>query len=368
MLFGLIFSIILLSYIAFHAIAYFSLVKFFAISSVSLKIAIFLSLVFLAILFFVSVFLSHWKENFLTRELYFFSGVWIGFLINLVIFFALTWLIVFANSYLKFQIDLKMHAIIMIIAAIAVSVYGIWNAFSPAVKKINVQIEGLSEEWKGKKIVQISDLHLGHVYNGKYLWEIIEKINSLDPDLVLITGDFFDGTDGSLDSFIEPLKNISAKEGIFYVTGNHETYLGKEKVLKALLKTKIIALQDRMQTISGLQIIGIDYPERMDSKDLEKIINGISGFDPQKPSILLWHAPTQVENAKNAGISLMLSGHTHKGQLFPFGFITSLVFKGYDYGYKKDGNFSIYTTSGLGTWGPPMRTQKSSEIVEITLQ
>jgi predicted MPP superfamily phosphohydrolase len=123
-----------------------------------------------------------------------------------------------------------------------------------------------------------------------------------------------------------------------------------------------------MVTINGLQIIGIDYSGDIFSKNIAEIIKNLPGFDIKKPSILLWHAPTQIEAAKNAGISLQLSGHTHKGQLFPLGFITSLIYKGYDYGYKKEGSYSIYTSSGLGGWGPPMRTEKTSEIVEITLR
>ena len=91
-------------------------------------------------------------------------------------------------------------------------------------------------------------------------------------------------------------------------------------------------------------------------------------FDSKKPSILLWHTPTEIDIAKNTGISLQLSGHTHKGQLFPLGFITALVYKGYDYGLKQKGSYSIYTSSGLGGWGPPMRTEGMSQIVEITLE
>ena len=359
---------IILSYVAFHAFVYFSILHFFGITSVILKIILMIAFVFLAVSFFISTFLSHFQDNSFTRVYYFFAGSWIGFLTNLVLFFTLAWLVIFASSKVHIIANQKIIGAITILAAVLYLIYGIWNAFNPMVTKINVSVDNLPDFWKGKKIVQISDVHLGHIFNESFMKDASQKINALEPDIVVITGDLFDGTDGNLDIFIDSLDDINAPNGIYYVTGNHETYLGVEKVKAVLVKTKIAMLQDEMRDLKGLQIIGINYPDRTESKNIEEIIKKMNGFDSKKPSILLWHAPTQIKNAKNAGISLQLSGHTHKGQLFPFGLITSLVYKGYDYGYKKEGSFSIYTSSGLGGWGPPMRTEKRSEIVEITLR
>jgi predicted MPP superfamily phosphohydrolase len=359
---------IIISYIVFHAFVYFSILHFFGITSGVFKIILMIAFVFLAVSFFISTFLSHFQDNVFTRIYYFFAGLWIGFLTNLVLFFVLAWVIVFANSKMHIIANQKIIGGVAILASILYLIYGIWNAFTPMVTKINVSIGNLPDAWKGKKIVQISDVHLGHIFNASFMKDAAQKINALGPDIVVITGDLFDGTDGSLDSFTDSLNSINAPDGIYYVTGNHETYLGVEKVEAVLSKTKITMLQDEMRNVNGLQIVGINYPERMQSKNIGEIIKNMNGFDSKKPSILLWHAPTQIENAKNAGISLQLSGHTHKGQLFPFRFITALVYKGYDYGYKKEGSFSIYTSSGLGGWGPPMRTEKRSEIVEITLK
>jgi len=117
-----------------------------------------------------------------------------------------------------------------------------------------------------------------------------------------------------------------------------------------------------------LQIVGLSYPERLESKDLKQAINKLNNFNSASSSILLYHSPVQVEAARQAGINLMLSGHTHKGQIFPLGFITKLIYRGYDYGLKQLGDFSIYTSSGVGVWGPFMRTSGFSEIVVITLK
>jgi predicted MPP superfamily phosphohydrolase len=284
-----------------------------------------------------------------------------------MIFFVLAWVVVGAASAMNISANQKMIGVLAIAGSLIFTAYGIWNAFTPVVAKLDASIENLPQNWKGKKVVQISDVHLGHIYSPDYMDKIAEKINYLHPDMILITGDLFDGTDGNLDIFLPSLKKLNAPQGVFYITGNHETYLGVEKVKATLEKTSIVFLDDAMKNVEDLQIVGVSYPERMESKNISETIKSMPEIDSKKPSILLWHSPTQIESAKNLGISFQLSGHTHKGQIFPYGFITSLIYHGYDFGYKKEGIFSIYTSSGLGTWGPPMRTEKRSEIVEITL-
>lgn len=366
MLFALMFVVLISLFLLSHGAVYFSLVKFFAVKSLFVKKIIFWILVFLGGSFFASMILAHANDNAFSRGYYLFANFWIGLMVNLLLFFAFVWCIVLISSWLGRVPNEKLWAILAIVASIAYSIYGVWNAFTPKVTNINVAIDSLPKQWVGKKIVQISDVHLGHVYREDYLAGVVAKINVLNPEVVVITGDLFDGTDGSMDSFLFPLNEIKAP--VYFVTGNHETYLGSEKVYESIAKTKIIPLRDSLKTIDGLQIIGIDYPLRGAGRDIAKIIPDMEGYDQFAPSILLMHEPLQIESAKKVGISLMLSGHTHDGQLFPFNLVTSLVFKGYDYGFKREGSFAIYTSSGLGGWGPPMRTEKNSEIVEITLR
>jgi predicted MPP superfamily phosphohydrolase len=235
------------------------------------------------------------------------------------------------------------------------------------VKKIEVSINNLPKVWIGKKIVQISDVHLGHIYHYDYMLEVAKKINALEPDVIVITGDLFDGTDGHIDVFVEPLNLLKASRGIFYASGNHETYLGVGKTFEVLGRTKITCLRNEVKVVDGLQFVGIDYPAPNEKISVAATIKKIADFKASEPSVLLWHMPSQIAKIRKLGISLMLSGHTHKGQLFPFGIVTRLMFGGYDYGLKKKGNFSIHTSCGLGAWGTPMRTEKHSEIVEITL-
>ena len=360
--------LLMIIYLVAHWGVYFAFVYFFAITSIFAKNVLLDILIFLAASFFLATWLTHKIDNVLTRAYYFFSGVWLGFGVNLLLFFGLAWIVVFLSSLFDLSLNQKNFGIVAICGAFFFSIYGIWNNFTPIVTRLDVKIDNLPEFWKGKKIVQISDVHLGHIFGASYMHKVAKQINALKPDAIVITGDLFDGTDGNLKRFIAPLNELEASQGIFFVDGNHETYLGAKEAFAIIAKTKIMPLRDQMLEVEGLQFVGLEYPERMLTKNVEQTIKNIPDFDPRKPSVLLWHIPTQIEGAKKAGISLQLSGHTHKGQLFPFGFITALVYRGYDCGFKNEGSYSIYTSSGLGLWGPPMRTEKKSEIVEITLR
>jgi predicted MPP superfamily phosphohydrolase len=359
--------LILATFLLFHWVGFVSVVKFFSIQAPLAKKITIGIFIFLGGSFFLSTALSHWQDNVATRAYYFFSGSWVGFLINLVMFFAVAWGVVWLASIRNIVLNNKYIGIVVIFLAAAYSAYGIWNSFNPIIKRVDVSINNLPKEWIGKKVIQISDVHLGHIYRQGYVENLVSKINSTNPDVVVITGDLFDGTDGNLETFVEPLRKIQAPEGVYFITGNHETYLGIDNTYKIIAQTDIVPLRDSLKNINGLQFIGIDYPLRGADRDISKIIPAMPGYDPNTPSILLIHEPLQIKAAKKLGIALQLSGHTHKGQLFPFGFVTSLVYGGYDYGFKREGSFAIYTTSGLGGWGPPMRTEKRAEIVELIL-
>lgn len=351
-----------------HLIVYHFIIHFFTITSHLFHNTLLIILIFLTFSFFIASLAAHWKDNLFTRAFYFLSASWLGFLTNLVLAIVLGWLTVYLIRAFGYKPDLLLIGILCVLSAFGFSVYGIYNAFNPRLKEISIKIKNLPEEWKDKTIVQISDIHLGHVYRAKFLQNIADKISALNPDLVVITGDLFDGMDGSLKSFIPPLKNITAKKGVFYVTGNHETYLGVEKALAIFKETSIEVLNDEMREIEGLQIFGISYPEREETKDLTKIVNAEKNYLPDKPGILLYHSPTNIMETRELGFDLQLAGHTHMGQLFPFNYITKAIYKGYDYGLHQLDDFLIYTTNGVGTWGPPVRTGNKPEIVIFTLQ
>jgi predicted MPP superfamily phosphohydrolase len=215
-------------------------------------------------------------------------------------------------------------------------------------------------------VVQISDVHLGAVYRENFLSRSLNRINKLEPEAVFITGDLFDGMESDFSWIHAPFANLKTKKGIYYSFGNHDLYLGFNRVKDLLGNGQINILDNKLVLVDGLQIIGINYSFNQDFDLYEKILEQ-SGYDEAKPSILLFHEPKNTQLAAKAGIDLQLSGHTHDGQLFPFNFIAKLAYKGYGYGLFVKNGLSLIVNGGLGTWGPPMRTASRSEIVKITL-
>lgn len=362
----LILAILVAALFGSHFFIYFSLIKFLNISAINAKIWLAVIIFILAVSFILSSALAHYSENIFSNMLYFSSGLWLGIAVNLIVAFFVSWFIIGLARMTGYQFDHRYLAILSVVFAIFYTSYGVWNAYHPEIKDITVKINNLPEAWKGKTAVQLSDIHLGHILGKKFLSGVVQKVNAQKPDIVFITGDLFDGMNGQLDNLVRPLDDISAPLGSYFVTGNHETYLGVSKALAALNKTPVKVLHDQMVNIDGMQILGVSYPERGENKNIEETVKNISGFNPNDPSILLYHNPAQEAQAKASGVNLQLAGHTHGGsQLFPLQIITRLIYGKYYYGLFQEGNFSIYTSAGVGTWGPTVRTNEAPEIVVI---
>ncbi|MBN2087366.1 metallophosphoesterase [Candidatus Peregrinibacteria bacterium] len=365
---------------------WFSTNTFFHITSAKAKTILLLVLFFLTFLMPFSMVLERFRANFFARGIYFLSTAWIGFFIHLIIAVIAVWLVLIIAKFFSFQIDIKIVATIFFSFSIICAIYGLLNARNVRVTNVEVPMSNLASQWEGKKIIQLSDLHLGAIYGKGFLEQVASKVNAENPEVIFITGDLFDGTDGNIDTMADSLNKFKSKYGVYFITGNHETYLGLEKALNVLKQTNIKVLNDEVIDINGLQVIGIGYPAFGTSKNIRDIIKPNDNYFAEKPTILLHHAPTSIDfngdsshtsaywkpdldfsYAKEIGINLQLSGHGHAGQFFPFTCIAHSIYKGYDYGLHTDGDFSIFTTSGTGTWGPPMRTGSDSEIVVIKL-
>jgi predicted MPP superfamily phosphohydrolase len=344
------------------------LVKFFNVEKKNIKIWLAVVLFISSIGFILSSIIAHYSGNVFTRALYSISSMWLAVGWNLIMAFSVSWIVILISKAIGRNLDYKRLAVVSLVFTFVFSIYGIWSASSPKVKKVTVGIKNLPEEWKGKKAVQLSDIHLGHIYGKKFLVSIVEKVNTENPDIIFITGDLFDGMDGRLDPLVGPLNDIKAPDGTYFVTGNHETYLGVEHTHSVLKNTPVKILDNEVADISGMQVLGISYPQRGENSDIKNKIGEIKNFNSEKLSILLYHNPSEAKSAEEAGVDLQLAGHTHKGQLFPFQLITRLIYGKYHFGLSIDGDFSIYTSSGAGTWGPAMRTSGRSEIVVINFK
>jgi len=351
-----------------HSFLYYSLVRFFGIAGGGRQAALAVTLFLLPASFIASSILARWIVGPVSVAFYFASSLWLGIGLTLMTFFAVAWAGWGVTQLFVHSPSPAAFGWAAVVLAGLYSGYGVWNAYHPRTKDLVVTIKDLPPEWQGKKVVQLSDLHLGHVLGARFLARLVEKINAQDPCTVFITGDLFDGIDGRLDKLVLPLSGLLANLRIYFVTGNHETYLGTERAYEALQKTPAKILNDALVVIDGVQIIGIGYPERGHPKDLGAVIKNLPGFDPRMPSILLYHNPTQIEQVKAAGISLQLSGHTHQGQIFPIQFISRLIYQKYYNGLHVEGDYTLYTSSGAGTWGPTVRTGNHPEIAVIRLE
>ena len=373
-----------------HVLVYTTISRFFPISDLGARKTILWTILLLGILIFPSALLVRAYTNTATSLLYHITSIWTGLFIYLFMAAVLTWLIFGAGYVFRFSPNMRVVSIGLVLLTLAVTTVGIWRARHPEVKQIDLKIDTLPDHWRNRTLVHLSDVHLGVINGTGFLGRVVEQVNSLEPDLILITGDLFDGMGGDLSSFAELLNSLKASKGVFFVTGNHEGYLGLDAPLSALKKTHIRVLEDEIVDLDGLQIVGIRYPEYQHKNNARQLLKESGTFDSRKPSILLYHTPTNIEEdnkdrkdqqnraywspdttmtlAKEVGIDLQLSGHAHKGQIFPFNLLTRSIYNGYDYGLHKDGRFHIYVTSGTGTWGPPMRIGTSSEIVAIRLR
>lgn len=348
-----------------HWLLYISAVKLFNITNLVIKRALLGVLLFLAVSFIFSFALVSLQHNIITQTYYIFTNIWLALAINLLWSSLLGWLIFYTIRQTKCDIKMLPIASVLLLLTIGFVIYGYWNGRNPRLKYVTVQINNLPTSWQGKTAAHISDVHAGVINNRQFVDKMVMRLNSVKPDIVFITGDYFDSRDGDFAEYTTLLRNIRADKGIYFVAGNHERYVGEDKTFAAMAEVGVKALRDEEVVIDGLNIIGIDYPGDMQSKQAEKVLDKMNS---QLPSILLYHEPKLIAAAKAKGIDLQLAGHTHAGQIWPFQIFTRLIYGRYQAGLYQEGDYTIYTSSGVGTWGPPIRTGNRPEIVVITFE
>ena len=251
-----------------------------------------------------------------------------------------------------------------------VLVLGYRSARNINVTQTDISLERLSPQNNAFNIVQISDVHLGTIVDKERLIEIVDKVNALNPDLVLITGDLVDENVAKLEDMVEPLSKIQSHRGVFGVTGNHEFYAGVDDAVRFMEQAGVCVLRNRYVAIDSiLNLVGVDdiTGQRQFGTSNPSLEAIMKGMDKSLPTILMNHTPVNLEDAEAAGIDLQLSGHTHKGQLFPLSLVTDAVYTVHS-GYARLGRMQIYVSNGVGTWGPPIRVGAPPEIVQIKLK
>ncbi|RJG19179.1 metallophosphoesterase [Massilia cavernae] len=260
------------------------------------------------------------------------------------------------------------------VLALGVTLAGLVNARRVAkVVEVEVPIAGLPDAFKGYSIAQISDVHVGPTIKRGYMNAIVTKVNALRPDAIAITGDLVDGSVERLRLHTAPLARLSAPDGTFFVTGNHEYYSGASQWIAELRRLGVTVLNNehvvRERDGSALLIAGVtDFTaHHFDPSQRSDPRAAIAGAPPNvKARVLLAHQPRSAPDAAAAGFDLQLSGHTHGGQFYPWNLFVPLQ-QPYTAGLDQAGTMWIYTSRGTGYWGPPKRFGAPSEITLIRL-
>jgi len=239
----------------------------------------------------------------------------------------------------------------------------------PVIERHEVFLPKLPPELDGLKLCQLSDLHLGTILGRRWLEARLAQVQSLAPDLVVVTGDLVDGNARHVEALVPLLAQLRAPLGVFAVTGNHEYYAGLERSVKLLEAAGYRVLRDtHVEVAPGLVLAGVDdltARRQFGAKHqaLEKALQG----RPPGACILLSHTPWDVTRAEALGVQLMLSGHTHGGQIWPFGILVRLSYP-YLEGLYQVGSLWLYVSRGTGTWGPRMRLWRPAEVTLFTLR
>lgn len=302
-------------------------------------------------------------------------GSFIGKLGNYWLGLSLLAFVVFAisdgvNKIAKLQPSLWGVAIPLIIITVLYS-YGTWHATQIQLAKYDITIP---KSFTSEQVnaVMLSDVHLGYINDNAKLKKIITKTNALQPDIIFIAGDLFVGNFEAVKNPEETLRllnSFEAKNGVYLAWGNHDAGENFTKMKKLIARSSIILLEDTIvEAPNGLLIAG-----RRDSRPIGNqehartaITNAIAQQNTTKPLIVIDHQPSNIDEYTGA-VDLIVSGHTHKGQIFPFGYITRAMFT-VDYGYyQAPTGTQVIVSSGAGFWGPPMRIGTDSEIVQITM-
>jgi predicted MPP superfamily phosphohydrolase len=301
------------------------------------------------------------------RVFYRAAAVWLGLLTFLFIASVSSWIVFGLARLVGANANFHRTVGFLFGVALVAGLYGIFNAGWTRITRTTVRLANLPEAWRGRRAALISDVHLGHVRNGGFLRRMVAKILKEEPDLIFIAGDLFDGTAIDAGRAAEPLNKLTAPHGVFFVAGNHEQFGDDTKYLRAIAAAGVRVLSNEKVDADGLQIIGVPFRNATQDGQLASVLHNI-GVDRSRASILLTHAPDRPEIAEAAGVSLQLSGHTHLGQFIPWSWMARRMYRQFVYGLSRIGKMQVFTSSGAGTWGPPLRLGSNPEIVMLEFQ
>ena len=328
--------------------------------------------------FVIGMFWERTSSSILSEWIYRVGAFWLAFMLYFLISIVLIDLVRIADYFFHFLPDFsptgKLNLGYSVIGLVSLIVLGGYiNARMTKIKEIPLTIHKTVTGSKDLKILMASDIHLGALIGERQEMKLVRIINEQKPDLVLLCGDLVDGDIGPVlrKNLGRHIQEIRTPLGVYAIPGNHEYIGGIQNTLPYLQSINIKVLRDEIVTLpDGIQLVGRDDRDsrRMGGEanphDLKELTKNL---DHSKPIIVMNHQPFHLEEAVDIGADLHLSGHTHNGQMWPFNYVTEAIFE-LSWGLKQKGNTTFYVSSGFGSWGPPVRTGNTPEVVVFKIK
>ncbi|MCZ7458451.1 metallophosphoesterase [Streptomyces sp. WMMC940] len=249
-------------------------------------------------------------------------------------------------------------------ATVGHGTYGVLRG--PSVKRVTVPLAKLARGTHGYRIAVVSDIHLGPVLGRAHTLRIVDAINATQPDLVAVVGDLVDGSVADLGNAAEPLAGLRARDGSFFVTGNHEYFSGADAWVDHVRELGLTPLRNDRVEIAGFDLAGVDDVAGEREGQGPDFARALGDRDRSRAAVLLAHQPVVIHEAVRHGVDLQLSGHTHGGQLWPANYIADLANPTLA-GLERYGDTQLYVSRGAGAWGPPVRVGAPSDITVVEL-
>ncbi|GGN12384.1 hypothetical protein FHR83_003583 [Actinoplanes campanulatus] len=256
--------------------------------------------------------------------------------------------------------------------AVGLTGFGMTRAYRPpTIKRYDIPMARLARRSDGLRLAVLADLHVGPLLGSGQVERMVEIVNGLDADVVAVVGDVVTSEPGRVRDSLLPLTRMRGRHGVFYVTGNHEYYVGAENWTEAAAELDLRVLRnERVEIAHGggaIDLAGVNDITGAQFADPPDYERTLAGRDQSRPVVLMAHQPVAVHDAAPYGVDLQLSGHTHGGQMFPFDYLVGLqqpVVSGFG---EVDGT-PVYVTNGAGFWGPPVRVGADPDITLLTLR
>jgi predicted MPP superfamily phosphohydrolase len=316
----------------------------------------------------LSFYLGHGGSGVLSRLLELFGMTWLAVLFLAFVALLVTDVIT-GFGFLLPRLAPRLRGWALL-AACVLSVFALVQGMRPpVVRDYQVRLVGLPANLDGTVLVALSDLHLGSLLGERWLAARVAQVRALRPDIVVLLGDLLEGHGQAEGDLLADFRRLSAPLGVWAVTGNHESHGGRSTSARLLEATGFQVLHDRWAEVRpGLILAGVDdlTSRRRAGLGGDPIREALAGRPPGA-TILLSHTPWEAEKAAAAGAGLMLCGHTHGGQIWPFDYLTRTVYPLLGGRYEVEG-MPVIVCRGTGTWGPRMRLWRPSEILRVTLR